>query len=335
MGDMDFDELLMRIVKSSGMSKEDVLARINAKVTELSGLVSKKGAAHIVASSFGIQLNEARQSAFVELKNLVAGLNNISISAVITRVFPINEFDKNGKTGKVASVIINDGTDEARLVFWNEMTEIIASGKLNVNDFIKVHHLRSKKGNYGFELHFGARSRIDVNPEGDKPKIVSVNNKRSAPNRFLICDLQQGLETELRACLVKLHDFKVFYDVCPDCGKSAKDNKCADHGEVKPKKALIISSVFDDGTGSIRCIFFKQQAETLLGCSTDYAVKLALDNGSDAAIINEKRALVGEEFVISGRVNHNSFNDQLEMVINSIVKADPLVEAKKLMAQTQ
>jgi replication factor A1 len=265
----------------------------------------------------------------------VAGLNNISISGIITRVLPINEFDKNGKKGKVASVIINDGTGEARLVFWNEMTEIISSGKVNVNDFLKVHHVHSKQGNYGFELHLSARSRMEVNPEGERPKVKSVNNKRPAAKRFLVCDLQAGLETEIRACLVKLHDFKVFYDVCPYCGKSIKGDKCAEHGAVKPSKALFISGVFDDGSGTIRCVFFKQQAESLLGCSTDYAVKLASDTGNDNAIIGEKKSIIGDEFILSGRVNHNNFSDQLEMIVNSIVKADPLAETQKLLAKAQ
>ena len=50
---MDFEELVMRIIKASNLSRDDVLARINAKVSELSGLVSKRGAAHIIANSFG------------------------------------------------------------------------------------------------------------------------------------------------------------------------------------------------------------------------------------------------------------------------------------------
>ena len=138
MTDLDFDELVTKIIQASGLDREAVLARINSKVVELSGLVSKKGAAHIIASNFGVQLHESVKGKSLSLKDVVSGLNNISIKGVVTRVFPINEFERNGRKGRVGSLIINDGTADARLVFWNETAEIISSGKINVNDFEKV-----------------------------------------------------------------------------------------------------------------------------------------------------------------------------------------------------
>jgi len=332
MTEMDYDELVMRIVKASGLNKKDVVARINAKVSELSGLVSKRGAAHIVANSFGVQLHESKKGKVLDLKDVVSGLSNVSVKGVITRMFPVNEFDKNGRKGKVASVIINDGTDESRLVFWNDMADIISSGRVNVNDFIKAHHLRSKKGNFGMELHLNARSRIELNPDDEKPpKVKSVSSPGPVPERYLICDLQEGLNVEVRGCLVQLYDRRPFYDVCPECGKSAKEGNCGEHGAVTPKKALIVNAVFDDGSGTIRGVFFKQQAEALLGCSTEHALKLKDELGEDTAVIHEKKDLLGEEFVISGRIVKNSYNDTLELMTNSIVRANPLVEAKKLL----
>ncbi|MBD3312670.1 DUF2240 family protein [archaeon] len=333
MAEIDFDELLMKIVKASGLDKEAVIARINAKVNELSGLVSKRGAAHIIANSFGIQLHESKKGKLLALKDLVSGLNNISVSGVVTRVFPINEFErKNGRKGKVASVIINDGTAESRLVFWNDLTEVISTKRLNEGDFVKAYHVRSKKGRYGMELHLSSRSRLQLNPEGEKPpKVKSVNSPGASPERFLICDLQAGLNAEVRGCLVNLYERSPFYDVCPKCNKSLKDGECVEHGEVEPAKALIVSAVFDDGTGSIRAVFFKNQAEALLGCSTEHAVKLADKEGKEEAVIMEKKSLLGDEYVISGKVNHNDYSDTLELMVNSVVRADPVKEANRLL----
>jgi ssDNA-binding replication factor A large subunit len=329
---MDFDELVMKIVKASGLNKDDVLARINSKVAELSGLVSKRGAAHIVANGFGIKVHESKKGKVLDLKDLVSGLNNVSVKGVVTRVFPVNEFDKNGKKGKVASVLINDGTGDSRLVFWNDMANIISSSRLNEGDFVIAHHLRSKQGMYGIELHLSNRSRLDLNPDDEKrPEVKSSSVALDTSKRFLICDIQQGLNVEIRGCLVQLYDRSPFYLVCPECGSSAKDNKCSEHGEVKPKKAFVLNAVFDDGTGTVRCVFFKEQAESLLGCSTEHAVKLAEDKGNDAAIIHEKKDLLGEEFIISGKVNHNDFTDNLEITARSIIRANPVKEVKKLL----
>lgn len=333
MAEMDFDELMMRIVKASGLDKKEVNARVNAKVEELSGLVSKRGAAHIIANSFGIKLHESKKGKLLSLNDVVSGLNNISVKGVITRVFPVNEFDKkNGGKGKVASVIINDGSAECRLVFWNDLTEAVSSGRLNEGDFVKVYHVRSKKGRYGMELHLNTRSRIQVNPEDEKPpEVKSVNSPGASPERFLICDLQAGLKAEVRGCLVNLYERSPFYNVCPKCGKSLKDDECPEHGKVEPAKALVVSAVFDDGTGSIRCVFFRDQAEALLGCSTEHAVKLSDKEGKEEAVIMEKQGLLGDEFVISGKVNHNDYSDTLELMVNSVVRANPLKEAKRLM----
>src|SRR5512136_1667799 len=108
MVELEFDELVEKIVNASGMTNEDVLARINAKISELSGLVSKKGAAHIIASSLGIQIYDSKKGKVLELKDLISGLSSVSVKGVVTRVFPINEFEKDGRKGKVGSVIIND-----------------------------------------------------------------------------------------------------------------------------------------------------------------------------------------------------------------------------------
>lgn len=329
MTELDFEEIVARIVNASGTSRDDVLARINSKISELSGLVSKKGAAHIIASSLGIQLYDSKKGKVLDLKDVVSGLTSVSVKGVVTRVFPVNEFDKDGRKGKVGSVIINDGTSDARLVFWNEATEIITSERININDFIKIHHLRSKKGNYGMELHFTSRSRIELNTEEEPPEIKG-SPQRNSSSRFLICDLHEGVDSEIRGVLVQVNDRSIFYDTCPKCGKSAKNSECKEHGKVEPAKALIINGVLDDSTGSVRCVFFKQQAEALLGFSTEKALELSREKGSDSLVLKE-RPLIGEELVISGRVSRNDFNDSLELMARNVARADPLKEVQKLM----
>ena len=330
MVELEFDELVTKIVSASGMTKDDVIARINAKINELSGLVSKKGAAHIIASSLGIQIYDSKKGKLLELKDLVDGLTSVSVKGVVTRIFPINEFEREGRKGKVGNVVINDGTAEVRLVFWNETTDILTNEHLNVNDFIKIHHLRSKKGNYGMELHFTSRSRIELNTEEEPPKIKSFNGpQRVNPSRYLICDLQDGIESEVRGTIVQVSDRSLFYDTCPKCAKSVKEGECKEHGKIEPVKSLKVNLVLDDGTGNIRCVFFKQQAEALLGLSSEKALSISKEKGNDAAIL-EERQLIGEEIIVSGKVNHNDYSDQSELMARTVNRAEALKEIERL-----
>lgn len=329
MTEPDYEEILEKIIKASNITREELNARVNAKINELSGLVSKRGAAHIIASSLGIQLYDTKKGKLLEIKDLVSDLSSVSIKGVITRIFPINEFEHDGRKGKVGSAIINDGTGEARLVFWNETAAIIEDKKLNINDFVKIHHLRSKKGNYGMELHFSNSSRIEMETLEKPPQIKMGIPSRNTPARILICDVQEGMESEVRGCVVQVNDRTIFYDTCPKCAKSAKEGNCKEHGKVEPVKALMLNIVLDDGTGNIRCVFFKQQAEALLGMSTEKALQASKEKGSDALVIQE-RNILGEEVIVTGKVNHNDFSDQPEIMGRSVSRAEALKEIQKL-----
>ena len=49
-----YEKLLERMQEASGKSKEELAKKIQAKLEELSGLISKEGAAHIVANELGV-----------------------------------------------------------------------------------------------------------------------------------------------------------------------------------------------------------------------------------------------------------------------------------------
>jgi hypothetical protein len=51
-----FEEIVKRIAEKSGLPQDDILAKIETKCSQLSGLISKDGAAHIVANELGVQL---------------------------------------------------------------------------------------------------------------------------------------------------------------------------------------------------------------------------------------------------------------------------------------
>ena len=53
------NEILAKIHEKAGISEEEIRKKIDDKITELSGMVSEEGAAHIIANSLGVKLIES------------------------------------------------------------------------------------------------------------------------------------------------------------------------------------------------------------------------------------------------------------------------------------
>ena len=52
---LNYDELINRI-KEKGFNDKEIERKINRKLEELSGLISREGAAHLIANELGINL---------------------------------------------------------------------------------------------------------------------------------------------------------------------------------------------------------------------------------------------------------------------------------------
>ena len=86
----------------------------------------------------------------------------------------------------------------------------------------------------------------------------------------------------------------------------------------------------DDGTSSIRCVFFRETAEQLFGRDTA-ALRAQAQEAADALSVYQELPALGKEFVISGRVKRG-LNETLELVANAVQAVDAAAEAKRLLA---
>ena len=98
-----------------------------------------------------------------------------------------------------------------------------------------------------------------------------------------------------------------------------REEKCAEHGQVEPSYKLRLSGILDDGSSSVRAVFFGESAENIIGFSTAEARKLFLNKGAAGLI---KQAPLGEEFVVKGRISSNQVFQRNEMVANSVSRVD-------------
>jgi len=323
---MDFDIILQKIIETADLTKKEAEKRIAEKQKELSNLVSKEGAAYIIAKEMGIELfpQKAESQRRLEIKNILPKIRNLNLEARIVNIFPAKEFESKGRKGKVASVILGDQTGTIRMSLWDQQTDMIEKLKPGMAVEVFGGYTR-ENGIGGVEIRLSGRGGVKILEQSDLPEIEKMKPQKTL--RKNIEDLKQGEFSELRASVVQLFQTNFFYDVCPECGSRVREEsgfKCEDHGKVKPAKAIVLSGVIDDGTGNIRAVFFRDNALKLIGMEMEEALK------RQDSLLNDLDVL-GKEFIMAGRVRKNNMFNRLEFVANNVRDVNIENEASKLI----
>jgi len=329
------NEIIQKIISATGMSEEEVERKVREKQRELSDLVSKEGAAYIVAKELGLDLvNRPKQK--IEVKNLVPGIRDLTLEARVSRIFDPREFERDGKISRVANVILTDGTGNVRMSLWDEQTKIL--NELKVGTAIEVSGAYTKDdGRGGIEIRISRRGALKILEKTELPSIEEIKKREASPVRTEIRKLKEGQVAELRAALVQLFETEQFYEICPECGARLKQEKkeiepgveasiwkCSTHGKVKPKITMVVSGVLDDGTGNIRAVFFRELAGKLLGMSMEDIV-------AKRGKVFENVDVLGKEFVVAGSVRRNRMFDRLEFIATKVKEMDVRAEIKSLL----
>ncbi len=127
-----------------------------------------------------------------------------------------------------------------------------------------------------------------------------------------------------------------FFEVDPTSGKriKAEDGVFKNvNGEiVTPDYSYVMNAVLDDGTETVRTVFFRQQVEQLLGKSREEVLSFK-DNLP--AFESTKTELLGKQILISGRATKNTMFDRIEFVANNVSSPDPKVEIAKIEGSEQ
>jgi len=320
---MDFDIVLQKIIEKTNLTNEEVQRKILEKQQELSNLVSKEGAAYIIAKELGIDIFP-KTKRNLEIKNIVPKIRNLKLNARVVNIFPAKEFETKGRKGKVASIILGDSTGTIRLSLWDQQTEII--DKLNPGIGVEVFGGYTREnGIGGVEIRLSNKGGLKILKENDLPKLEKIQTPKMI--RKNIKDLREGEFSEIRAALVQLFETNFFYEICPECGsRVTKENdfKCDQHGKVEPTKAIVLSGVVDDGTGNIRAVFFRNNALRLIGMSMDEILK------KQDSFFNDLDVL-GKEFIMVGRIRKNKMFNRLEFVANNVKEVNIENEANKII----
>jgi len=166
--------IVHRILKErSDLTPDAVKQMIKRKRDEVGGLLTEEGAAYIVASELGVDLKEEDAlKTEINIRDLVPGVNDVSISGRVFLVYPVQSFTRQDKTtGKVAHLVIVDQTGMLDVVLWDDKTDLVSQDKITQNQIIKFLHGYVREGLNGKpELNIGVRGNVIVDPPGIKPE---------------------------------------------------------------------------------------------------------------------------------------------------------------------
>jgi len=329
------DEIVKEIEKRTGVSREEILKKIEQKQKELSGLISEEGAAHLVARELGINLlEEIRRK--LEIKNIIPGMRNVNVVGRVFRVSRINGFKRaDGSEGKVANFFIGDSSGFARVVLWDKQVKILEE-YVKLGDVVQVFNGFARENIFGdIEISLGKYGGVKVIEDSfNLPSVEELNRRFFSPQRIRISEVKPGV-FEIQGNIVQIFRSNYIFNVCPVCENSVKEVegkfKCQEHGEIEAKPQLVISTIIDDGTGNLRVVFFRDLAEKISGVSASELLKIEEDKRYEYL----KKKLLGKEVIVSGRIKKNKIFDRLELIANAYKHLNISEESKRLAKEVE
>ena len=310
MVDTGYDKLLERISKASGIEKEEIERKVEAKRAKLSGLISKEGAAQVVCAELGVNFDDEK----LKIDELVPGMRKANFIGKVISMFPVRTFERQGKENKVANFVVADKTSNIKVVLWDtNHISLIEEGKIKQGSVVEINS-GSVRDN---EVHLGSFSELKLSNEEFNDE--DLKKQKPVKEKF-IKDFIINDAVNVRAFIVQAFDPRTF-NVCPECKKKvnpeAEGFVCSEHGKVPAEKRALINIVIDDGTESIRTVLFHDQLNQIGITEIDNPERLS----------NQKQDLLGKEMIFSGNVRMNKFFNNPEFIVNDVqeINIDELI----------
>jgi replication factor A1 len=297
----NYPGLLEFISSSSGVPIDEIERKIEAKQAKLSGLISKEGAAQVVAAELGVNFEKQK----IKISQIMPGMRKVNVVGKIINMFPIREYNKNGRSGRIGSFILADDTSNIRAVLWDENhIGLIAKGEINNNNVVEITNASMKNG----EIHLTSFSEI----KNSSQLIKTIVTQRLVTHKK-IAEFNTNDNASARAFIVNIFEPK-FFEICPECRKKVGETKeCLAHGKVNPQRRAILNFVIDDGSDSMRAVAFSDHIEKIMG-------KEELENPE--LFLLKKKELLGKEMIIGGQIRRNTLFNNNEIIADDFREVD-------------
>jgi len=212
------------VLKAFGWTKEQLENAIKEKQREYEGLASKESVLDLLVEEKTseeknretITVGEKSfaqtfaQSELVDLEFFAQARAGLfaSFNARVVKVFAPREFEKNGRRGRVASVLLADlKSASAVLVLWNDLVSLVEGGVFQRNACVRVENVFVKR-EYPLEFYARGETRV-LRVEDSAQKFCSV-----FPARFVglsdVEKLSEGSEVDVEALVLDSREPKEF-----------------------------------------------------------------------------------------------------------------------------
>ena len=243
---MDLEQIVQLILLTRrDLTREDVLKLIYERKRSAEDYLLDDVAARIVASELGAEIPNQEEpfKSEIAIGNLVSGLNDVTLTARVIIVYPIQTFSKPDFTeGKVARLLLADKSGTLRLVLWNDKISLVEAGKIKHGNIVRVLHGYVREGLDGkLELHVGQRGDVQVSPPD------SADNDYPSIDQFI--DKIGNLTQKSKKASV----LGAVYDVYPVSEFRRKDGST---GKVRRLRLR-------DETGEVSLVFWNEKADEL------------------------------------------------------------------------
>jgi len=308
----NYSRIIEKISKISNISIEEIERKIEAKRAKLSGLISKEGAAQVVAAELGISFDNER----LKIEELLPGMRKVNVVGKVVNIYPARTFKtKTGDDGKVANMFLADETSNIKVVLWDtNAIALLEKGIIKEGSSVEISN-GSMRDN---EIHLGSFSELKITTQ-----IIGEVKVGKMFKEKKISELKTSDNAKIRAFVVQSFEPRFFY-VCPSCKKKAVQEGegfvCAEHGKVAAEKRALLNVILDDGTETIRTVAFQ-----------DNLASLGLTELEDAEeLIRQKENLLGKEMLFQGTVRSNKVFNTPEFIIEKAEEVNPDLLIKEL-----
>lgn len=294
----NYEKIVEKLSKVSGLDKDEINRRVEAKRAKLSGLISREGALQIIAAELGISFDNEK----LKINELLPGMRKVNFVGKVINIYPIRVFKtKNGDEGKVANMVVADETGNIKVVLWDtNHISLIDRGDVSEGTCVEIFS-GSMRDN---EVHLGSFSEFKISEE----MILDVKTEKSLKEKK-IAEFNLGDKVKIRAFIVHGFDPR-FFEANPDTGKKASEEELA--SGIPTEKRAIWNIVIDDGSESIRAVLFHENVQAL-----------GLNEYNDLSIMNQqKENIFGKEIIFVGNVKMNSYFHTPELIVERVEEFD-------------
>ncbi len=94
---VSYQDIVKRINQETNISEQEIELKVKEKLSKLSDLITKEGAAHIVAHDLGVKIFQPVGKLTID--KLISGMNSVNLLCKIVKIFGVREFKTEKRQG--------------------------------------------------------------------------------------------------------------------------------------------------------------------------------------------------------------------------------------------